>query len=82
MMLAKQYLPRVRGYSSQDYHWCDQYLTAEFKEALPERDHLYIYDRMTTHSMLSLLDLIDLFESPEEKMIDNIRDPQLVIMPS
>jgi len=46
-MQAKMYMPRVRGYNSQDFQWKDKYLTADFKEALAQEDHLFLYDRLT-----------------------------------
>lgn len=48
MLQAKKFMPRPRGYASQDLHWRDQYLTADFKEALQMKDHLYLYDRLTS----------------------------------
>jgi len=49
-------------------------LTAEFKEALPKKDHLYLYDRLTSQSMLNLIELFEVLESTEEKLVESIED--------
>ena len=82
LMRAKLYMPRTsRGYNSQDYQWRDQYLTDDFKNALEGKDLLYLYDRMSNQSMLNLLELFDILENPEDKVQENMKDPNLVILP-
>ena len=75
-MKAKIYMPRSpNSYNSQDYYWRDQYLTNDFKQALPDEDKLYLYDRLTSQSMLNLCDLYEVLETPEDKVQVSITDP-------
>ena len=69
MMQAKLYMPRARSYNSQDYQWRDQYLTEEFKDAMAEKDKLYLYDRMTSQSLVRLIEMLDfLYDEAERKL--------------
>lgn len=81
MMKAKLFMPRARSYNSQDLVWRDKYLTEEFKNSIAIEDKLFLYDRLTKQSQVNLIQLLDLLQSQEEKTLEKIIDPQLVILP-